>query len=426
MADDLGYGELGSYGQKVIKTPQLDRMAREGMRFTHFYAGATVCAPSRSVLMTGQHQGRTPVRGNAALQNPRAQALRAEDVTVARALKDVGYSTALIGKWGLGDLGEAESGLPRKHGFLYWEYGLNRQAVLYQGRWKGLRIGVHGPLALHDLQNDVAEKNNVAAQHPDIVGKIETYLKTARTEGIWDYGTQNAAGAKQAEALRAAGVAAWHAKIPARLRARMNETTMGAALAYVEDNPRLPRVLLIGDSISIGYTGDVREALRGEANVHRVPDNSASTRHGLASIEAWLGTGRWDVIHFNWGLHDLVMKPDGQHAVPPEQYRINLNALIERMKKTGAALIFATTTAVPEGERGRRAGSEGLYNPVAVEVMKSHDVTINDLDAAIRPHLLEYQVKNDVHFEPPGAQFLAGKVTDAIQRALASRGAAAR
>lgn len=117
LADDLGYGELGCYGQQVIATPQLDRMAREGLRFTHFYAGATVCAPSRSVLMTGQHQGHTRVRGNAGAKNPAAQALRAEDTTVARVLQQAGYRTALIGKWGLGDVGAAASGLPRRQGF---------------------------------------------------------------------------------------------------------------------------------------------------------------------------------------------------------------------------------------------------------------------------------------------------------------------
>lgn len=127
MADDLGYGDLGSYGQKVIKTPHLDRMAREGLRFTQFYAGATVCAPSRSVLMTGQHHGRTRVRGNAGATNPRAQALRAEDVTVAHALKNAGYATALVGKWGLGDVGAAESGLPRKQGFDYFFGFLNQR-----------------------------------------------------------------------------------------------------------------------------------------------------------------------------------------------------------------------------------------------------------------------------------------------------------
>lgn len=117
MADDLGFGEVGCYGQGVIATPNLDRMAREGLRFTHFYAGATVCAPSRSVLMTGRHHGRTRVRGNAGRVNPAAQALRAGDTTVADVLRRAGYRTSLIGKWGLGDVGPAEGGLPRRHGF---------------------------------------------------------------------------------------------------------------------------------------------------------------------------------------------------------------------------------------------------------------------------------------------------------------------
>lgn len=117
MADDLGFADLGCYGQKVIQTPHLDRMAREGLRFTRFYSGATVCAPSRSVLMTGLHHGHTRVRGNSGKTNPAAQALRAEDITVAKVLQQAGYSTALMGKWGLGDIGAAESGLPMKQGF---------------------------------------------------------------------------------------------------------------------------------------------------------------------------------------------------------------------------------------------------------------------------------------------------------------------
>lgn len=96
MADDLGYGDLGSYGQERIKTPNLDAMAREGMRFTDAYAGFTVCAPSRSVLMTGQHTGHTTVRRNG------SKGLLDEDITVAELLRENGYSTALIGKWGLG------------------------------------------------------------------------------------------------------------------------------------------------------------------------------------------------------------------------------------------------------------------------------------------------------------------------------------
>ncbi|QDU26460.1 Arylsulfatase [Anatilimnocola aggregata] len=127
LADDLGFGDLGCYGQKVISTPNLDRMAKEGLRFTQFYAGATVCAPSRSVLMTGKHHGHTRVRGNAGATNPSAQALRSEDVTVAKVLQQSGYRTALIGKWGLGDVGAAESGLPRKHGFAEFFGYLNQR-----------------------------------------------------------------------------------------------------------------------------------------------------------------------------------------------------------------------------------------------------------------------------------------------------------
>ena len=127
MADDLGYGDPGCYGQTAITTPNIDRMATEGMRFTHFYAGATVCAPSRSVLMTGLHHGHTRVRGNAGKTNPAAQALQPGDVTVATALQKSGYKTALIGKWGLGDVGEARSGLPRRHGFDFFYGYLNQQ-----------------------------------------------------------------------------------------------------------------------------------------------------------------------------------------------------------------------------------------------------------------------------------------------------------
>jgi len=100
----------------VIQTPNLDRMADEGLRFTRFYAGATVCAPSRSVLLTGLHQGHTRVRGNT--RSPAiARALQKEDATVAEALQAAGYRTAILGKWGLGDVGEYESGLPRRKGF---------------------------------------------------------------------------------------------------------------------------------------------------------------------------------------------------------------------------------------------------------------------------------------------------------------------
>lgn len=115
LADDLGYGQLGCYGQKLVATPRLDRMAAEGMRFGRFYAGAPVCAPSRSVLMTGLHTGHTRVRGNAPRTRREIQSLREEDVTVAELLGGAGYETALVGKWGLGH--EGSEGAPERQGF---------------------------------------------------------------------------------------------------------------------------------------------------------------------------------------------------------------------------------------------------------------------------------------------------------------------
>jgi len=109
LADDLGYGDLGCYGQKQIRTPNIDRLAAEGMRFTQCYAGSTVCAPSRCCLMTALHTGHGRVRGNALVP------LQAEDKTVAEVLKGAGYTTALVGKWGLGEPGS--SGIPTKKGF---------------------------------------------------------------------------------------------------------------------------------------------------------------------------------------------------------------------------------------------------------------------------------------------------------------------
>ncbi len=112
LADDLGYGDLGSYGQTKIRTPNLDRLAAQGTRFTQFYSGAPVCAPSRNVLMTGQHTGHATIRGNAKVD------LGVEEITVANVLKKAGYATGLVGKWGLG--GEGTAGAPNKKGFDYF------------------------------------------------------------------------------------------------------------------------------------------------------------------------------------------------------------------------------------------------------------------------------------------------------------------
>ncbi|MFN7919641.1 MAG: arylsulfatase [Bryobacteraceae bacterium] len=135
MADDMGVYDLGCYGQKMIRTPNIDRLAQQGTRFTDCYAGATVCAPSRSVLMTGQHTGHTTVRSNASLRTGGRVALKADDVTIAEILKgpewrdafddERSYATAIFGKWGLGEPGT--TGLPNDHGFDEWFGFLNQQ-----------------------------------------------------------------------------------------------------------------------------------------------------------------------------------------------------------------------------------------------------------------------------------------------------------
>ena len=137
MADDLGYADLGCYGQKKIKTPNIDRLAKEGTRFTQCYAGSTVCAPSRSVLMTGQHTGHTRVRGNFGKVGgvivtgdgspQRRIPLEPEDVTVAEVLKKAGYTTGITGKWGIGEPGS--TGLPNRQGFDEWFGYLNQRAA---------------------------------------------------------------------------------------------------------------------------------------------------------------------------------------------------------------------------------------------------------------------------------------------------------
>ncbi|MBI4624965.1 MAG: arylsulfatase [Verrucomicrobia bacterium] len=129
MADDMGWGDAGCYGQKHIQTPNIDRLAREGMRFTDVYAGGSVCAPSRSVLMTGQHLGHTRVRGNSGMVggvgSERRVPLEPEDVTVAMLLKQAGYATGITGKWGLGEPDTAA--IPTRKGFDEWFGYLNQQ-----------------------------------------------------------------------------------------------------------------------------------------------------------------------------------------------------------------------------------------------------------------------------------------------------------
>lgn len=201
------------------------------------------------------------------------------------------------------------------------------------------------------------------------------------------------------------------------------------AFAKVEDKPGLPRVLLIGDSISIGYTLDVRKLLAGKANVHRIPTNGGPTTNGLANLKKWLGDSKWDVIHFNWGLHDLKYVVSGSTIVDAKtagahpqisiaDYEKNLRELVAMLKSTGAKLIWCSTTPVPEGAKGRITGDEVKYNEAAARVMREAGISTNDLYTHAAAKLADIQQKADVHFKPAGSKYLAEKVAAEIEKVL--------
>ncbi|MFT3903934.1 MAG: arylsulfatase [Niabella sp.] len=152
LADDLGYGDVGVFGQQKIETPNLDRMAAEGMRFTQFYAGTSVCAPSRSSFITGQHTGHTPIRGNREVEPEGQWPLRSEAVTIAEFLKQAGYVNGCFGKWGLGPVGS--EGDPLKQGFDRF-FGYNCQALAHD----------YFPDHLWDNDKKITLNNSPASQH---------------------------------------------------------------------------------------------------------------------------------------------------------------------------------------------------------------------------------------------------------------------
>ena len=209
-----------------------------------------------------------------------------------------------------------------------------------------------------------------------------------------------------------------------------------------QPNPALPNVLLLGDSISIGYTLPVRSLLAGKANVFRpvtangVAENCSDTGKGVAELDRWLAAQpKWDVIHFNWGLHDLKhMKPGAPTPTtsadpndPPlrslADYRANLEKIVARLKQTGARLVFATTTPVPEGVKNpyRSPADPARYNAIASEVMQAQGVRVNDLFAVIQPRVAELQLPSNVHFNDQGSAALAKQVAAVITEELAAK-----
>lgn len=197
----------------------------------------------------------------------------------------------------------------------------------------------------------------------------------------------------------------------------------------VADDPHLPRVLLIGDSISMGYTIPVRELLNGKANIHRPPFNCGDTARGIKNLDTWLntdGNNHWAVIHFNFGLHDLkymvgkkyVNPPEGKRVASTDAYEKNLRELVAALQKTGAKLIWASTTPVPAGTVGRVKDEEQKYNDVAARVMADNHIPIDDLWAVAHKDQSTIQRPHNVHYTEAGYKELAASVAASIETAL--------
>jgi len=185
-----------------------------------------------------------------------------------------------------------------------------------------------------------------------------------------------------------------------------------------------PKVLIIGDSISLGYTPYVKELLADEAIVIHNEGNAQYTGTGLIFMDKWLGREDWDVIHFNWGLWDMYGWRFKDTLRTPEVYAGNLEILLTRLEETGAKLIWATTTPVcPAPEKNDLtlidSTTEEAYRTAALRVMKKHKVRVNDLYAAIKPRQKEYAIgEDDVHFTSEGSRFLAEQVAEEIRKNL--------
>ena len=205
----------------------------------------------------------------------------------------------------------------------------------------------------------------------------------------------------------------------------------------IKPDPALPNVLLLGDSISIGYTLPVRKLLQGKANVFRpvtpagAAENCSDTGFGLANLDRWLALQpKWDVIHCNWGLHDLKHMADGKPSGDPsspvlnpvDAYQANLTKITARLKQTGARLVFATTTPVVEGTSNpfRSPADPARYNAAAIEVAKANGVRVNDLFALVTPRLAAVQLPKNVHFTAAGSDLLAKQVAAVVTEELAS------
>ena len=206
------------------------------------------------------------------------------------------------------------------------------------------------------------------------------------------------------------------------------------ATSYADEPSKSPNVLIIGDSISLGYTPHVIQMLKGQAVVVHNKGNAQHSGTGVKRIDAWLGQQKWDVIHFNWGLWDLCYrsptsknqgrrdKVNGTLTTSLADYEKNLDKLVTRLKKTNARLVWAHTTFVPPGEAGRKQGDDEKYNAVAARVMKKHGVEVNDLLAVTKKFDAKlFSKPGDVHYTQAGYRKIAAVVVQAIQSEFTSK-----
>lgn len=205
---------------------------------------------------------------------------------------------------------------------------------------------------------------------------------------------------------------------------------MCASLSFAaKDSASSPRILIVGDSISIAYTPFVKAMFQGRAEVIHNPGNAGDTGIGLENIDAWLGEGNWDIIHFNWGLWDLCYRhPESKNQGKRDKargtvttelgvYEANLEKLARRLKRTGAQLIWGNTSYVPKGEAGRIEGDELKYNETAAKVMSRHGIPVNDIRSLTASFDSSwFRAPGDVHYEPEGSQAIAAQVVNAIEQ----------
>lgn len=192
-----------------------------------------------------------------------------------------------------------------------------------------------------------------------------------------------------------------------------------SAMTPIKDVPGLPRVLLIGDSISIAYTLPVRKLLEGKANVHRIPTNGGNSG-GPGRLKTWLGDEKWDVVHFNFGIHDAKVK-GGKPVNDVAQYERNIRAALDILQGSGAKVIFATTTPIPAAVKPdtRTFAPIPPYNEAALAIMKEKHIPVDDLYAYMLPVQEKYQKPFDVHFTKEGSDYLAQAVAKSIEQQLA-------